>query len=607
MPAAAIIQIPIEKIMPNPRQPRRRFKPGSIQEMSDSLTALGQQTPAKVRPLTADEKVSNPGFEYMVIGGHRRLGGAKLAGFKTLDCYVLNITPAETHRAALMDNDSEEMDWWDWDLAIEEEDKTNPGHTQRELAGQLGVSQGKVYKALKLARVLNPSAREKIDRNLDEALTASDELGPGTGVNPSEGVNLESSRFKPGAKYEITEYVLLALADLGDSSLVERALKVVLDRHLTEQKAKKLVVWAQKGNPPEDFGSKEPIDAPEDPYAAYWPTLAPGIKVKYKGGETYHVQMTLQGRHAAWNALSAASNTLKGMANPTPGATPTPSPLPQVSIPKSSFSSGFRWSHLGSSGVSWIAGNILWQKAKQVSGHILNRFFPRWFTRIFNKTSAGVQRMGVKNQGWAAVITLFLVLMVGSFLIGTAKRILTRMAYHMLYSRQVAPSQGAEGNRGTPMGSAYLLPGPQVGGQALVVSSQGAEGNRGTQMGSAPNNAPVTVYQAVTQVLMVPSRPAASRAVNQPAQAAPQKPTAKAAQVKTAAITQAPPPQAKASNLGNQLVNLASNGNSTSAKTQGDSLGKGIENAAGGAASQAVSTLATDGVNALAKKLIPGL
>ena len=68
MPDKKIISISLQKIMPNPHQPRRSFREGSIQEMADSLKASGQQTPLKVCPLTEAEKIDNAPFEVMVLG-----------------------------------------------------------------------------------------------------------------------------------------------------------------------------------------------------------------------------------------------------------------------------------------------------------------------------------------------------------------------------------------------------------------------------------------------------------------------------------------------------------------------------------------------------------
>ena len=226
--------------------------------MAESLKAQGQETPAKVRSLTAEEKAANPAFEVLVIGGHRRLAGAKLAGMAALDCYILDIPPAETHRASLMDNNQEEMDWWDWDLAIEQEGKDTPGLSQEKLAKGLGVSPGKVQKALKITAVLTPTAREWVTRNLDENQASGDEIE----AEPKNATKIlkndPSPRWMKNKGFLITESILLALADLGEPLMVERALKVVMDDYLSELETKKVVGWVQAGNEPEAFGQSNP-------------------------------------------------------------------------------------------------------------------------------------------------------------------------------------------------------------------------------------------------------------------------------------------------------------------------------------------------------------
>src|SRR5208283_1146874 len=94
-PTQVVIEkIPLSKIMENPDQPRHWFRPGSIEEIAESMKAIGQQTTAKTRRLTEKEKTykagyltkeedeegSEPpkdtngsmGYEYVMIGGHRR-------------------------------------------------------------------------------------------------------------------------------------------------------------------------------------------------------------------------------------------------------------------------------------------------------------------------------------------------------------------------------------------------------------------------------------------------------------------------------------------------------------------------------------------------------
>ncbi len=122
----------------------------------------------------------------------------------------------------------------------------------------------------------------------------------------------------------------MALANLEDQLLIYRALKVVLDQHLTEQKTKKLVDWVKQGGQPDDFDRKEEGNRPEDPYETQWALLRPGIKVKYKGRETYQVQMTIQGEQETWNVASAVANALKGQGSPTtdPVLSPSQDPAP---------------------------------------------------------------------------------------------------------------------------------------------------------------------------------------------------------------------------------------------------------------------------------------
>ncbi len=74
MPASAIsvVQIPVEQLLPNPDQPRQSFEPGSIEAIAASLKARGQDTPAKVRPLTEREKAAHSGCHFMVIGRQAR-------------------------------------------------------------------------------------------------------------------------------------------------------------------------------------------------------------------------------------------------------------------------------------------------------------------------------------------------------------------------------------------------------------------------------------------------------------------------------------------------------------------------------------------------------
>src|SRR5258708_39497910 len=140
MPAPLIVEILIEKILPNPDNPRGSVSPEDAQAMDESMKEVGQSTEVRVRPLTEAEKAQHPGYEWFLIGGHRRLAGAKLAGIPVLRAVVLEAaTPDKELDDALLDNRSTDMGWWRWDFAIEKRINLPPKIHQERLAARLGV------------------------------------------------------------------------------------------------------------------------------------------------------------------------------------------------------------------------------------------------------------------------------------------------------------------------------------------------------------------------------------------------------------------------------------------------------------------------------------
>jgi len=70
------MEIPLHLISPNPRQPRRHFDAGKLDELAASLRENGQIQPATVE--------DNGDGTYTLIAGERRWRAAKLAGLETL-------------------------------------------------------------------------------------------------------------------------------------------------------------------------------------------------------------------------------------------------------------------------------------------------------------------------------------------------------------------------------------------------------------------------------------------------------------------------------------------------------------------------------------------
>ncbi len=88
-------KISIEKIYPNPDQPRQVFEPRALEELSMTLKELGQAQAITVRK-------TDEGYE--IIAGERRYRAAKLAGLTHMDCVVKDCNPREARLLALVEN-----------------------------------------------------------------------------------------------------------------------------------------------------------------------------------------------------------------------------------------------------------------------------------------------------------------------------------------------------------------------------------------------------------------------------------------------------------------------------------------------------------------------
>lgn len=87
--------IRIDEIDANPVQPRRVFEPDRLQELANSIRALGIIQPIVVRPA---------GSRYQLIAGERRWRAAKLAGLETIPAVVKEIEDDRLLEITLVEN-----------------------------------------------------------------------------------------------------------------------------------------------------------------------------------------------------------------------------------------------------------------------------------------------------------------------------------------------------------------------------------------------------------------------------------------------------------------------------------------------------------------------
>lgn len=87
--------IDVDKIEPNPDQPRKRFTEKELQELSETIKNVGIIEPVIVR----QEK-----DKYILISGERRWRATKLAGFKKIPAIIKNVDEVKSIELAIIEN-----------------------------------------------------------------------------------------------------------------------------------------------------------------------------------------------------------------------------------------------------------------------------------------------------------------------------------------------------------------------------------------------------------------------------------------------------------------------------------------------------------------------
>jgi ParB family chromosome partitioning protein len=129
---SGLLEVPVEAVAPNPRQPRTTFGDESLDALARSIQEVGVLQPIVVR---------RTGTTFELIAGERRLRAAKRAGLATVPAVVRESDDAESLREALIEN-------------IHRED-LNPielAEAFRELLEELGLKQETLAERLGMSR-----------------------------------------------------------------------------------------------------------------------------------------------------------------------------------------------------------------------------------------------------------------------------------------------------------------------------------------------------------------------------------------------------------------------------------------------------------------------
>jgi ParB family chromosome partitioning protein len=151
-------RIGIDRIAPDPRQPREEFDEESLRRLADSLQQRGQLQSIRVRWDEGQGK-------YVILIGERRWRAARMAGITSLSCIVVDgeLSDAERLSIQLVENALRE------DLRPIEQARAyqslmeSHGWSGNQLAKELHVAQASVAKALALLDLPEP-VQNQVDR-----------------------------------------------------------------------------------------------------------------------------------------------------------------------------------------------------------------------------------------------------------------------------------------------------------------------------------------------------------------------------------------------------------------------------------------------------------
>ncbi len=137
-----VTTVPLQKVEPNPLQPRKEFDPEALQNLAESLQTHGMIQPLTVRAL-------QNGY-YQIIAGERRWRAARMAGLEEVPVMVIEADDRKVMELALVENLQRE-DLNPMEEAAGYQTLMNEyGLTQEDAAQRVGKSRSAVANALRL-------------------------------------------------------------------------------------------------------------------------------------------------------------------------------------------------------------------------------------------------------------------------------------------------------------------------------------------------------------------------------------------------------------------------------------------------------------------------
>lgn len=143
-PRTPDMTVPIDRIEPNPNQPRRYFSEDALKELASSIKEKGVIQPLIVRKSPRDEA------KFEIVAGERRWRASQMAMLHQLPVIVRDFTDTEVLEVAIIENiqraDLNAID----EAAGYRQLMERFGHTQEQLSQALGKSRSHIANLMRL-------------------------------------------------------------------------------------------------------------------------------------------------------------------------------------------------------------------------------------------------------------------------------------------------------------------------------------------------------------------------------------------------------------------------------------------------------------------------
>lgn len=143
--SSSISEVDLNKIVPNPDQPRSIFDEEALRELSASIKSIGVIQPVTLRKLEDDT--------YQIIAGERRYRASQMAGLSSIPAYIKTADNDEMMEMALIENIQRE-DLNSIEIALAYQNLIDAlSLTQEQLSERVGKKRATVANYLRLLKL----------------------------------------------------------------------------------------------------------------------------------------------------------------------------------------------------------------------------------------------------------------------------------------------------------------------------------------------------------------------------------------------------------------------------------------------------------------------